>query len=83
MHNKGAICKIDGLGRIVIPKKYREVLSLKAGSMIEFILLDNAILIQPCHIGICQCCNDKIDLSKHYCANCGKKISKKDAIEQP
>lgn len=74
MQSKGPVCRIDGVGRIVIPKKYREILELTAGSKVEFILLDNAILFQPCRIGICPSCNNSIDLSKNYCSMCGEKI---------
>lgn len=34
----GPIRKIDDLGRIVVPREYREILEIKEGDKIEFII---------------------------------------------
>lgn len=34
----GPIRKIDDLGRVVVPREYREILGMKEGDKIEFII---------------------------------------------
>lgn len=39
----GPIRKIDDLGRVVVPKEYREILDIKEDDKIEFIIRNNKL----------------------------------------
>lgn len=45
MNNKGIERKLDGLGRIVIPKEIRNELNFKENQPLNINLIDNAVII--------------------------------------
>ena len=42
----GITRKVDNLGRVVIPKSYREELKLKEGDKVRIIMVDKQIIIE-------------------------------------
>lgn len=70
---------IDSLGRIVIPKKFRDKLDLKFGDHLS-ISMDNNVLVMKKHCPSCVFCNSSNDIinykGKNICRKCQNEISK-------
>ena len=45
-NNRGLVRKIDSLGRVTLPKEYRESLNIEEGSKVEMFLLKEGIFIK-------------------------------------
>lgn len=76
MRSTGIVRNLDNLGRIVIPKEMRRVLSIEERDPIEILIEDDAIVLrkyEPADIFT----GDKDQLIEY----CGKKISKKSIEE--
>lgn len=76
MRSTGIVRNLDNLGRIVIPKEMRRVLSIEERDPIEILIEDDAIVLrkyEPADIFS----GDKDQLIEY----CGKKISKKSIEE--
>ena len=58
--------KIDNLGRILIPKKYRIALGLEADSKINLSLNDDSIIITPSE-NKCLICGNKDNVNFKFC----------------
>lgn len=59
MKSTGIVRRIDELGRIVIPKKFREEMKIKEGDPLEIIpCRDGSIIIKPCRKSFEQCCHE-------------------------
>jgi len=56
MRVTGVTKKIDDLGRVVIPKEYREALQIKNNDMLELIFVEDGVLLKK---------------AEHKCSFCG------------
>lgn len=84
--NKSIIRKIDELGRIVMPKEWRQMLELQTDSAVEVLLQIGEIEIKK-YMPYCVFCGNNTKLfdyaSKKVCINCIKtleKVEKNDVI---
>jgi len=71
------IKKIDNLGRVVVPKGYRQMLGLKPGDPLDFDVEGGAITISPHHDGCVFCGGPNIStvfLRKSICRDCLERI---------
>lgn len=69
------IRKIDELGRIVIPKEYREALNIPSGSCVTMLVQNNAIIIKPEERTTkCDGCGHLCNITDKYCSQCGKEM---------
>ena len=77
MKPAGFLCKIDKLGRIVIPKPLRNKYSLHTDDTIELFTEPDAIIIKKYAMS-CTFCGNSDDLSdfkgKAICADCLRKL---------
>ncbi|MBQ5566130.1 MAG: AbrB/MazE/SpoVT family DNA-binding domain-containing protein [Clostridia bacterium] len=78
MKRSGDLCKIDNLGRIVIPVRLRRKFDLKSGDTLEVFTEENNIILQR-YIPSCVFCGNEDNLSpfdeKYICSQCIQKIS--------
>ncbi|MBQ3969879.1 MAG: AbrB/MazE/SpoVT family DNA-binding domain-containing protein [Clostridia bacterium] len=78
MKRAGDLCKIDNLGRIVIPVRLRRKFDMKANDALEVFTEDDRIILQK-YIPTCVFCSEEenlIEFGKHYvCRQCIGKIS--------
>lgn len=81
MKTTGRLCKIDSLGRIVIPKQFRKHLGLHDGSVLELSSDDNCIIIKK-HQESCVFCQSTSDLTefegRFICRTCLNKLKEKN-----
>ena len=59
MKESGIVRKVDPLGRIVIPKEIRKVMSINEGDPLEIVKDNNGILLRKYHRGCIFCGGDK------------------------
>ena len=59
MKESGIVRKVDPLGRIVIPKEIRKVMSISEGDHLEIVKNNNEILLRKYHRGCIFCGGDK------------------------
>lgn len=59
MKASGIVRKVDPIGRIVIPKEIRDVMSINEGDPLEIVKDNNQILLRKYHIGCIFCGSDK------------------------
>ena len=59
MKESGIVRKVDPLGRIVIPKEIRKVMSINKGDSLEIVKDNNGILLRKYHRGCIFCGSDK------------------------
>ena len=52
MRVRGIVRKLDGLGRLVIPKEYRKELGIENGDEMEIFLLETGVLIKKKEVKI-------------------------------
>ena len=74
---------IDGNGRVVIPKIYRESIGVTNNSAVEVTLEEDRIVIRKSvHTDVCAFCESNKNLIKikkaYVCENCIKSIKKCD-----
>lgn len=73
MKKIGELCKIDSLGRVVIPKRIRIRLDIKPGEALEVYTDDEGIMLRK-YIQKCIFCGNEEKLSKKdgkcICAEC-------------
>ncbi len=78
MKRAGDLCKIDKLGRIVIPVRLRKQFDLKSEDTLE-IFTDNDSIILQRYIPSCVLCGNDEDLidfkGKCVCHNCISEIT--------
>lgn len=69
----GNICKVDKLGRIVIPVKVRRMFDLVEESPLELFVEDDKIVLKR-YIPQCSFCGSSEELTEfkgnHICKNC-------------
>lgn len=79
MKATGFIKKIDGLGRIVIPKSVRKSLGVVPGNELEFFVDADAVVLKK-HGTSCIFCGNENDTSmfrdKYVCGDCAKQLGK-------
>ncbi len=80
MKKTGDICKVDSLGRIVIPVRLRRTLNLNKGDPLEIYSTENDEIVLKKYIPICVFCGKDDDLvdfkSKYICKSCISEINK-------
>lgn len=78
MKRAGDLCKMDNLGRIVIPVRLRRKFDLKPNGTLEVFTEGESIILQR-YIPTCVFCGSDEDLEpfddKSICHDCIKKIS--------
>lgn len=78
MKKAGGLCKIDSLGRIVIPAKIRGMFDMKKGGTLEIYTDENGIVLKK-YIPTCVFCgadDDLKELNEEYaCTACIEKLS--------
>lgn len=74
----GELCKVDKLGRIVIPKKIRQMFNLTDGSCLELLVDDDKIVLQE-YIPQCIFCGTTDNLTEYkekcICKDCIDNLS--------
>ncbi len=79
MKKSGEVCKIDNLGRIVIPVRLRKEFDLNAGTPLEIFIADDGFFVKR-FIPVCVFCSGEDDLieknGKCICANCIEELAK-------
>lgn len=80
MKSIGVVRKIDNLGRIVIPKELRRILSIDIKDQLE-IFIDKDMIILRKYEPFCIFCTGNEGLKeyegKHVCIHCRTRLSKK------
>lgn len=75
----GNICKVDRLGRIVIPVNVRKMFDLSEGSPLELLVDDDKIVFRK-YLPNCTFCGTTDNLTEfkgnHICADCLDELSK-------
>lgn len=78
MKRSGDLCKIDNLGRIVIPVRLRRKFDLKANDTLEVFTEESSIILQR-YIPSCVFCGEEEGLTefgeKCICGSCIQQIS--------
>lgn len=78
MKKSGELCKVDSLGRIVIPVRLRRSLGLNVNDPLEIFTNDDEIILKK-YIPVCVFCGSDDDLinykSKYVCKACAKELS--------
>ena len=73
MKKSGELCKIDPLGRVVIPVRLRRSFGLKPNDPLEILTDDDQIILRK-YIPVCVLCDSEEDLipfnSKYVCRTC-------------
>lgn len=72
----GVVRKIDGLGRLVIPKELRGILDMPVGTPMEFFTTEDSIVIKKYAKGCAECGEDApILLGKSkICPSCAEQL---------
>ncbi len=77
MRPAGLLCKIDKLGRIVIPKPLRREFDIDTGDTIEFFTEPDAIVLKK-YAMRCVFCSGRDDLTEYrgkpICSSCLDKL---------
>ena len=78
--DRGIVRNIDDLGRVVIPKEFRKILSFKESEPIEIFCEDDFVKIKKFSENTCIiCCSDEdlIEFKNTYiCNRCKKELKK-------
>lgn len=75
----GNICRVDRLGRIVVPVKVRRMFDLVENSPLELFVEDDKIVLKR-YLPQCSFCGNSEDLTEfkgsHVCKNCINELTK-------
>ena len=77
MRYLGIIKKIDSLGRLVIPKEFRDSMKIQKGDLLEVFLTGSGVVIKKPNAACTLCGNNEnlMDFEEGLiCAKCIKKI---------
>lgn len=73
MKKIGELCKIDALGRVVIPIRIRRLFDIKSGDSLEILTDSDGIMLRK-YIQSCVFCGNEEELTekngKCICADC-------------
>lgn len=73
MRTTGLVRNVDDLGRIVVPKEYRNALGINAGDGMEILVIGDRVMLQKCRDS-CIFCGAEDDLrlyrGKPVCPRC-------------
>lgn len=73
----GAVRKVDGLGRLIVPKSLRERYEMDCGAPVEFLAHEDGLLIRAYHPG-CVFCGNTTEVKEHegkrVCRSCASAI---------
>ena len=79
MKKTGELCKVDALGRIVIPVRLRRSMGLKTNDPLEVYTTEDAIVLKK-YIPVCVFCGSEDELisykSKYVCKSCAGELGK-------
>ena len=79
MKRAGHLCRIDKLGRVVIPKQLRDSFDIRPDDPIEIFTDDSSIILRK-YTETCTFCGSDDDLTdfkgKAVCQSCIKELSK-------
>ena len=70
MKQSGIVRNVDAVGRIVIPKEIREVMSISEGDPLEIVKDNNEILLRKYRKGCIFCGEDKSTIEFKACLVC-------------
>ena len=77
MRSTGIVRQIDEVGRVVLPKEFREIYGMGSKDSVEILSTDDGLLLKK-YIPGCDFCNGFDNLhffkSKKVCAVCRKEI---------
>ena len=79
MKTTGFIKKIDGLGRIVIPKSVRKSLGVVPGNQLEFFIDSDTVVLKKYGMSCVFCGsedNTYVFRDKYVCEHCAKELAK-------
>lgn len=80
MKATGIVRKVDDLGRIVIPKELRKVLSIEERDPLEIFVEGSDIILRKYSTGGCHCCENMEDLVEvmglKICPKCLEELNK-------
>lgn len=80
MKATGIVRKVDDLGRIVIPKELRKVLSIEERDPLEIFVEGSDIILRKYSTGGCHCCENMEDLVEvmglKICPKCLDELNK-------
>ena len=78
MKKSGDLCKVDSLGRIVIPVRLRRSLGLNTNDPLEVYTNDDEIILKK-YIPVCIFCGKDEELvsykSKYVCKSCAAELT--------
>ena len=78
MKDIGIVRKCDSLGRVTIPKEFRDILGIKENDAVSLILSGKKISIEKYYEKVCAFCGNHTNLQeikgKMICSNCLKDI---------
>ncbi len=77
MKESGIVRNVDNVGRIVIPKEIRKLMSISEGDPVEIVKENNQIIIRKYHKGCIFCGNDEgvLDFKgMNVCGGCRKEL---------
>lgn len=83
MSNSGIVRNLDNLGRVVIPKEIRKLLSIEVGDTVEIIKDKNTVVLKKYGNRCVFCDGDYriIEFKKSYiCDECMKKLLRNNAL---
>ena len=70
--------KLDSLGRIVLPKSFRDALALKNGDNIAMLMVGDDVILRR-NMAVCFACGSQNDVQKHkkgyFCCDCRERLS--------
>ena len=73
---RGTVRKLDDLGRVVIPKEYRDFLELEESQELEIILKNDEVVIRKNKDTFCPQCLTRCNHTDRFCRNCGMEFGK-------
>ena len=79
MKKSGIVRNVDPLGRVVLPKEIRKVLSISEGDPVEIVKENNQIIVKKYYKG-CIFCGDYNEVQEfkgmNVCSGCKKELAK-------
>ena len=70
------IRRLDDLGRIVIPREFRDQIGVGDGSPMSVSLSHGVIILDKVAEYKCPQCKSEYSIIEKFCPNCGEKVDK-------